>query len=158
VTERGKITAEKERMIYGSGMAVLTADQNTGKRSQRIMSTQDRTRLDEIKEQVKRFDSEHPEMWKLFIRFTFDRIRRGHKHYSVNAIFERIRWEVDSVGGKDQATFKLNNNYRAIYSRRFHQEHPEYDGFFRTRTQTSVYEDATRKAELGPVDYDPYFY
>ena len=142
MTERGKITAEKERMIYGSGMAVLTADQNTGKRSQRIMSTQDRTRLDEIKEQVKRFDSEHPEMWKLFIRFTF----------------ERIRWEVDSVGGKDQATFKLNNNYRAIYSRRFHQEHPEYDGFFRTRTQTSVYEDATRKAELGPVDYDPYFY
>lgn len=113
-----------------------------------------RTRLDEIAEQAERFDTEHPKMWKLFTRFTFDRIRRGHKHYSVNAIFERIRWEVDSVGGNDQATFKLNNNYRAIYSRRFHKEYPEYAGFFRTRTQTSVYDNATRKAELGPVDYD----
>ena len=111
------------------------------------------SRLDEIAEQAERYNAEHPEIWKLFVRFTFDRIRRGHKHYSVNAVFERIRWHVDGVGGNNQATFKLNNNYRAIYSRRFHREYPEHDGFFRTRTQTSHYEQPTEMAELAPVDY-----
>ncbi len=54
-------------------------------------------------------------------------IDKGFKHYSVNAIFERIRWEIDA-GGDGISTFKLNNNYRAFYARRFHRMYPEHDG------------------------------
>jgi hypothetical protein len=29
--------------------------------------------------------------------------------------------------------FKINNNHRAYYARLWMREHPQYDGFFRTR-------------------------
>ena len=112
------------------------------------------SRLDEIAEQAERYNAEHPEIWKLFVRFTFDRIRRGHKHYSVNAVFERIRWHVDGVGGNNQATFKLNNNYRAFYARRFMKMYPKHEGFFRTREQTSLRNAASGLLVLGPADYE----
>ena len=112
------------------------------------------TRLEEMREQVTRFHNEHPEIYDLFVRFTKERIAIGFQNYSVNAVFERIRWECDSVGGNDQATFKLNNNYRAFYARRFMKMYPQFEGFFRTRKQTSVYNDATELSELSPRDYE----
>jgi hypothetical protein len=44
----------------------------------------------------------------------------------------RIRWEttVETLGGD----FKISNNFIAYYSRLFMDEHPEYRGFFRTKT------------------------
>ena len=112
------------------------------------------TRYDQMREQVQRFHDEHPEVWDLFVRFTRDRIDRGFKNYSVNAIFERIRWEVDGVGGNDRASFKLNNNYRAFYARRFMRMYPKHEGFFRTREQTSLRNDPSGLPELGPADYE----
>tara|TARA_R100001086_G_scaffold240621_1_gene166881 strand:- start:78 stop:446 length:369 start_codon:yes stop_codon:yes gene_type:complete len=111
------------------------------------------TRLDEMRSQVKAFHSEHPEVWDLFVRFTKEILRRGFKHYSVNAIFERIRWEVDTVGRNDQYEFKLNNNYRAFYARRFMRMYPQHDGFFRTRRQTSQEDYPTQMSPLTPRDY-----
>ena len=78
-----------------------------------------------------RFDEEHPEIWELFERFTFELIKGGHRHYGAAAIFERIRWHM-TVTSRNSG-FKLNNDFRAYYARKFHQEHPEHDGFFRTR-------------------------
>ena len=112
------------------------------------------TRYDQMREQVQRFHDEHPEVWDLFVRFTRDRIDRGFKNYSVNAIFERIRWEVDGVGGNDRASFKLNNNYPAFYARRFMKMYPRHEGFFRTREQTSLRNDPSGLPELGPADYE----
>lgn len=110
------------------------------------------SRLDEMRRQVAEFHAKHPEVWRLFEQFTFQMIGRGFKHYSVNAVFERIRWEMD-VGGDGIDTFKLNNNYRAFYARRFMKIHPQYDGFFRTRVQVSDHRPATRMPELTPQDY-----
>jgi hypothetical protein len=106
-----------------------------------------------MRSQVKAFHSEHPEVWDLFVRFTKEILRRGFKHYSVNAIFERIRWEVDTVGRNDQYEFKLNNNYRAFYARRFMRMYPQHDGFFRTRRQTSQEDYPTQMSPLTPRDY-----
>ena len=111
----------------------------------------DKTRLEEMREQCKRFHVEHPEVWRLFVRFTNEMIDRGFTNYSVNAVFERIRWEIDA-GGDGVNAFKLNNNYRAFYSRAFMREYPQHDGFFRTREQTSDDKDATNLPELTP-DY-----
>ena len=111
------------------------------------------TRRDEMREQVAAFHRQHPEIWDLFVRFTFEMINRGYTHYSVNAVFERIRWEIDA-GGDGTHAFKLNNNYRAFYSRRFMRMYPQHDGFFRTRQQTSGDRSATNLPELTPEDYE----
>lgn len=112
-----------------------------------------RTRYDEMREQCIEFDRQHPEVWRWFCRLTFDLIARGFKHYAVNSVFERIRWELDKVGGDGKAQFKLNNNYRPFYARRFMRLYPEHDGFFRTREQSSRRNDPTAMRELGPGDF-----
>ena len=116
------------------------------------MINDDVSRLDEMRSQVTEFHNNNPEVWKMFVGFTFEMIMSGRKHYSVNAVFERLRWEVDISRGPAN-TFKLNNNYPAFYARRFHRIYPEHAGFFRTRKQTSKEADATNLPELGPDDY-----
>ena len=113
-----------------------------------------RTREQQIREQVRNYHRDNPEVWELFKSFTLELIYSGRKHYSANAIFERIRWEKD-LGNGGEAAFKLNNNYRAFYARRFMASYPQYDGFFRTRSQPSSQQEATYTSELGPQDYRP---
>lgn len=110
------------------------------------------SRLDEMKRQCTAYHKAHPEVWDLFVKFSKEIISKGYKNYSVNAIFERIRWEID-VGGNGDTEFKINNNYRPLYARRFMNMYPQHDGFFRTRKQTSEDAPATNKAELTPRDY-----
>ena len=74
---------------------------------------------------------ENPHVWDLFEKYTKQVIDAGYDNYSVNAIFERIRWHTD-IETKGDA-FKINNNHRAYYARYFHVMHPEHDGFFRVR-------------------------
>lgn len=111
-----------------------------------------KTRYDEIQEKWWGFHYAHPEVWRLFEKFTFDRIERGFKHYSAKGVFERIRWETAQaeVGANE---FKLNNNYSAFYARLFMEIHPEHDGFFRTRVQTSTADYAIHRPELTPRDF-----
>lgn len=110
------------------------------------------TREQQIREQVRNYHRDNPEVWELFKSFTLELIYSGRRNYSANAIFERIRWEKD-LGNGSEAAFKLNNNYRAFYARRFMATYPQYEGFFRTRTQPSSTQDATYAKELGPQDY-----
>lgn len=110
-------------------------------------------RQEEMRQQVTDFHKRHPEVWQLFVKFTFQMIDRGYRNYSAKAIFERIRWEKDSVGGDGVTSFKLNNNYTAFYARRFAKAYPEHGDFFRTRQQTSVDGFATHRPELTPAYY-----
>lgn len=96
------------------------------------------SRLAQIENAAKKFDEDNPDVWKLFLQFTTNRIEKGFKNYSVNAIFERIRWESDTNTLDINSKFKLNNNYRAYYARKFMKNYPSFDGFFRTRTRTSA--------------------
>lgn len=111
------------------------------------------TRRDEIKAQAQAFHNNHPEVWDYFERFTFEKIRQGHKHYSAMGVWQRIRWECDS-GADGVAEFKINNNYVPYYSRRFMAMYPEHEGFFRTREPYSGKRKATGLPELSPADYD----
>ena len=112
-----------------------------------------KTRKEAMRAQVIAFHEKNPDVWKLFVHFTKQMIDKGYEHYSVNAIFERIRWEKD-VGGDGVNSFKLNNNYTAFYSRRFMRMYPRYDGFFRTREQISEQRDATHMPELTPSHFE----
>ena len=114
---------------------------------------QDTDRFEEMRAQCNEFHQQHPDVWDLFERFALDMIARGFEHYSVAAVWERIRWEKDA-GGDGQSEFKLNNNHKAFYARRFHRKHPQYDGFFRTREQTTKGKEATGLPELTPQFFE----
>lgn len=113
------------------------------------------TRLDQIRDECIAFHRKHPEVWRMFEHYAHELIARGFKHYSANAIFERIRWRYDVAGEDGQSTFKLNNNFRALYARRFMAKYPKHAGFFRTREQTSAHDDPGARP-LGPADFPTY--
>jgi len=112
------------------------------------------SRHEEMRQQVIAFNEEHPEVMRLFSKFTFEQIAKGFKHYSATGVFERIRWETDKADSKGGSTFKLNNNYMPFYARAWMKMHPEHDGFFRTRKQLSEDEPATNKTPLTPAYFD----
>jgi hypothetical protein len=100
------------------------------------------TRLEEMRAQFEAFDKDHPGVWVLFERFTFDRISRGFENFGSKAVMERIRWETaEAQTPEDQ--FKISNNFTPFYARKFHTRHPEHDGFFRTHIQPSAAKAAT---------------
>lgn len=84
------------------------------------------------------FHKANPRVYDLFKRFTFQVIRAGHQHYSADAVCHRIRWHTSVETQGDD--FKINNNYAAYYARLFMVEHPQHDGFFRTRVTKSAEE------------------
>ena len=90
-----------------------------------------------------KYDAENPHVWKLFERFTFEAIDSGRRYFSISLITERIRWEL-YITTKSDDGFKINNNHRAFYSRKFMERHPQWSGLFRTRQ--SVADDKLKAA------------
>jgi hypothetical protein len=119
------------------------------------------TRNDQMKREAGVFHTGHPLVWRLFVRFTFELIARGCQHGGVSNVWERIRWEtIEAQTGKSE--FKLNNNHRAFYGRRFMNRYPQYapsgpdenDGFFRIREQKSKLSPAVNQSPLTPEDFE----
>ena len=78
----------------------------------------------------KKYDAENPQIWEAFKKYTFESINKGFKHFSAEFVFNVIRWET-SISGND--AFKVNNNWKSWYSRKFMQEYPDHSGFFQLR-------------------------
>jgi hypothetical protein len=76
------------------------------------------------------YHRENPQIYEYFKKFTFQAINKGFKHWSAEAVFNICRWET-GVSGNDE--FKINNNYKAWYSRLFMNDFPEHKGFFQLR-------------------------
>lgn len=113
-------------------------------------------RLEQMRAECEEFHRKNPEIWQAFVRLTFDRIGKGFRHYSTQAIFEAIRWEMDVATGDGLSSFKLNNNFCAFYGRRFMRAFPEYAGFFRTRRQKSELDPPSNLPPLGPEHYETF--
>jgi hypothetical protein len=111
------------------------------------------TRQDELQAEFDRYHQDNPQVYEAFKRLTFQLINAGRENFSASAVVERIRWGV-SIGEYGSDDFKINNNYRAFYARLFHMEHPNHDGFFRTRKQKSADEDATNLPPLKRSWFD----
>lgn len=92
----------------------------------------------------KKWDEKNPHFYPLFERFALQLADRGHRQIGVALIFERIRWE--SMIRTDGEPWKLNNNYRAIYARRFMRDHPRFDELFRLRELTAFTEGEAENA------------
>jgi len=77
------------------------------------------------------FDAANPRVYALLCRFAQEAIDAGCTRLGIAMLYERIRWEVYILTSDDD--FKLNNNHRAYYARKWLAEHPEYPLFFETR-------------------------
>ena len=79
------------------------------------------------------FHADNPQVYELFKKFTFMAIGRGHNKLSAWMIANRIRWEtqIEVITTDD---YKISNDYIALYSRKFMEDFPEHDGFFRIKT------------------------
>jgi len=126
-----------------------------------------KTRFDEMRDNAAEFHRQHPEVWTMFVRFAFDRINRGFKHYSARGIWHRIRWETECPDYDKDEHFKLGDHHTPFYARRFMRMYPKFGpqvnedgdaiepGFFRTKIQLSKQRAATGEGESTPTDALP---
>ncbi|HYK57484.1 MAG TPA: hypothetical protein VEV15_13540 [Flavisolibacter sp.] len=78
------------------------------------------------------YDTRHPQVYKRFCELALGLIKKGHKHYSADALLHVIRYE-STVKKEPLELFKINNNFSSRYARKFLAEFPEHKGFFETR-------------------------
>ena len=116
--------------------------------------TRDRTRYDQMEEAAFKYHKEHPEIYELFCRFTFDIINRGFQNYGADAIFAQIRWHTDRPDVDGKTTFQVNNNHKTFYTQWFARDYPQYATFFRQRVKISMFKPASRFEELEPQDFE----
>ena len=57
----------------------------------------------------------------------------GKTRYSINGLFEILRWETRHTTGNDG--LKMDNNHRAFAARDLMADYPDLDGFFAIREQ-----------------------
>ena len=112
-------------------------------------------RKDQLSLECEKFHIQHPEVWRMFCRFTFEKINAGFEHYSAKGVFERIRWE-SPAGADGLLHFKLNNNYSAFYARRFMNLYKDSAGFFQLREQVSEGKPVNHRPEFIPALIHPY--
>jgi len=77
------------------------------------------------------YHKENPEIYEAFKTFSLQAISSGRKYFSAEMVVNRIRWYTQVESKND--VFKINNNYKAFYSRMFEKEFPQHKGFFRKR-------------------------
>jgi len=94
---------------------------------------------DERQSAFAKYHADNPHIYAMFKRFTFEAIAAGRKYFSAEAIINQIRWHTMVTTKGD--CFKLNNDYKAFFSRLFAAEHPEHSDFFRFRKSKADDED-----------------
>ena len=85
---------------------------------------------DKLTEAFEKFDAENPQVWNAFKAVTLRVISSGFEHYGAKAVWEYIRF---NFAMKTRGEFNLNNNYTALYARKFEAEFPQHKGFFELR-------------------------
>lgn len=88
------------------------------------------SRRREIELAAERFDMNNPHVFKKLVEIALEVKRSGRQHFGIAACFERLRWLSTFETSVD--LYKLDNSYRAYYSRLLNAV-PELRGFFRTR-------------------------
>ena len=91
-----------------------------------------------------KYDEENPQIWEVFVHFSFKAIGKGFSKIGAKQIFEAIRWET-KVKGSDG--FKVNNSYSSDYSRKFVRMFPEYKDLFVFRQQLTPRINAKERKE-----------
>lgn len=85
----------------------------------------------ETESRFQKYLAENPHVWRAFKRFTFQAINAGHTRLSAEMIVNQIRWR--TLIKERNSEFKINNDFKPFFARKFMAEFPEYNGFFALR-------------------------
>jgi hypothetical protein len=81
-----------------------------------------------------RFHAQNQHVYGLLTNLARKVKEAGHERYSMQALFEQLRWHHD-VELRSQEPFKLNNNHCKFYARLIMQQEADLADFFETREQ-----------------------
>ncbi len=84
-----------------------------------------------ISEGFERFHSENPQVYTRLLDMTKNLMAKGRSRIGMGMLFEVLRWE--HFMKTEGEPFKLNNNYRAFYSRLIEHTDPQCAGVFTMR-------------------------
>ena len=92
---------------------------------------------DTIGESFEAFHQANPWVMDALVRLARDMRAGGRDVIGIKMLFEVLRWQharntIDAHSG-----FKLDNNYAPHYARRIMADHPDLDGMFHLRKQTT---------------------
>ena len=73
----------------------------------------------------------NPKVYPLFERFALEAFERG-KPFGAKLLAERVRWEC-LISSRDDAGYKVNNNYTAYVARKLVEDHPKLGNVMRFR-------------------------
>ena len=91
-----------------------------------------------IQERFEAFHARHPEVYAGLLRLCREWRAAGRTAWSIKGAFEVLRWERHIGGLADPAeTWRLNNNYTALYARKLIDLNPELQGLFELRERRS---------------------
>ena len=89
-----------------------------------------------IQDRFEAFHKANPHVYEYLKVRAISLAHRGIKRYGMKSLFELLRWDYAIQTGIE-TSFKLNNNFTALYARKLMKEVPELKGFFETRTRRS---------------------
>ena len=93
---------------------------------------------DAIEIAFNKYHSEHPEVYSNLVALTYEWKNHGGVRLGMKTLYERLRWEWHVGNIKDDAGFKLNNNFTALYARKIMDENPDLRGMFELRERISL--------------------
>ncbi len=91
---------------------------------------------DELDRKFWQYHHDNPHIYALIVKYAREVKAAGFTTYSINAIFERIRWHV-LVETKSEDSFKMSNDHRSRYARLVMKKEPDLKGFFNLRPLTT---------------------
>jgi hypothetical protein len=84
-----------------------------------------------IQERFEEFHRNNPLVYDLLVSYAREAKSAGHKRFGIQAVAERVRWEM-LIETQDDSGFKLCNAYLSRYARLIMANESDLTGFFRT--------------------------
>jgi hypothetical protein len=103
--------------------------------STRPLVEPDHNDCETIQERFEAFHPRNPHVYNALRDMALEMRRRGHRQYGIKALFEVLRFNYAMRNEGD--TFKLNNNFTALYARLLMDQEPEVERFFELRRRTA---------------------
>lgn len=96
----------------------------------------DYQKTDTIEQRFNAFHAANPVVYRELRTMALGIKRRGTTRYGIAGLFEvlRYRWSLQTSGD----SFKLNNNFRALYARLLMDNEPELVDFFEVRERRAA--------------------
>ena len=80
----------------------------------------------------KQWHDENPEIYSNLVRLCRELKAAGRDHYSLDALFHRLRWYYH-VEKREDEPFKLNDHFTSRYARLIMRQESDLGDFFETR-------------------------